>query len=122
MEINNEVFFGMIYISMVLFSEWTPLEVKGMYGWVYVSINSLMVFSNLLPVIWFGMKALFLFPKKLWNLTKYHCTNLRKKTCCCKEKSKKDSIRVNQVQISHVSHKDNQNYLVELKQKSKYSE
>ena len=72
MEFNNEIFFGMIYISMVLFSEWTPHELKSMYGWVYISINSLMVLSNLFIIIYFGVKSLFLVPKKLVNLVKYY--------------------------------------------------
>lgn len=93
MEVINEVFFAISYICMLLFSEWTPHEVKNMYGWVYIAVNSLMVLSNLIIVIHFGLKSIFLVPKKIVNLIKFYFLKLSKMLSKKNKDKKKDKKR-----------------------------
>lgn len=76
MQINNEVFFAIIYIIMLLFSDWTGAEVKKNYAWAYVSTKSVMALINIVIAIWFAVKMFLLFPVKLKNLMNFYCRKL----------------------------------------------
>ena len=67
-EVNNEFFFSVIYILMTLFSDWATPEVKQWAAWIYVGTKSTMVFTNLLIIIYFGLRAATLVPVSYTHL------------------------------------------------------
>ena len=74
LEIANEALFAMIITTMVLFSEFTFIEVKSDYGWCFVALKSLMVLINIIAVICFGYRSVYLALVKLKNLVNFYCS------------------------------------------------
>jgi len=67
----------MIITTIVLFSEYTSVEVKNYYGWYYVALKCFMVLINLLTVIYHGYRPVFFTLVKLKNLANFYYTKLK---------------------------------------------
>jgi len=70
LDIWNECCLSLLHILLVLYTEWTPIELRNQYGWLFVAVNSCMLLVNIAVVIYQGIKGLFLVVKKNYRICK----------------------------------------------------